>query len=84
MTDLPKVSYPMTDIEIIILSLILALIATIIFHLICMFIWFVKDSYRILSEFKRQLNEGEITLEEYNRKISEFNEKCKSGEIDRK
>jgi len=88
MTDLPEVSYPMTDSEIIILSLILAFITTVIFNfffkIIRKFVELFIDSYRIISGFKRQLDDGEITAEEYNRKVREFNEKVKSGEIDRK
>jgi len=71
----------MTDIEKIILSLVLGLIITIVFKLICKFIELSIDTYRVISGFKKQLNNGEITVEEYNRKLKEFDEKCKRGEI---
>ena len=77
----------MTGIEVIKLTLFLAMITVIynfIYWIVSLFIWFCKDSYRVISGFKKQLNDGKITIEEYNRKVSEFGEKCKSGEIDRK
>jgi len=74
----------MTDIQKIILSLFLGLITAIILELIRLFIWYSIDSYRVINRFKKQMNNGEITLEEYNRKVREFCEKYKSGKIDRK
>jgi len=72
----------MTGIEVIKLTLFLAMITVIynfIYWIVSLFIWFCKDSYRVISGFKKQLNDGEITLEEYDRKVREFAEKCKSG-----
>ena len=87
MTDLPKVYNPMTGIEIIILSVVLAFIATVIFNIlfkiIRKYVEFVIVNYRIISEFKRQVDDGEITVEEYNCKVRELEEKVKNGEIDR-
>jgi len=74
----------MTDIQKIILSLFLGLITAIILELIRLFIWYNIDCYRVISGFKKQLDNGEITMEEYNRKVKEFSEKFKSGKIDRK
>jgi cell division protein FtsB len=78
MTDLPKV---MTDIEIIILSVVLAFIATVLFSflfwIIRLYIWVFKNSYQTICGFKRQLDNGEITEEEYNSKVRAYNEKCK-------
>jgi len=84
MTDLPKVTYTMADIKIIILSVVLALIATFLFKIILKFAELFILSYRTLSQFKRQLDGGEITIEDYNRKVRNFNEKLKSGEIGKK
>jgi len=88
MTNLPEISYPMTNFEIIVLSVILAFIATIIFNflykLIRLFIGLSIESYRVLSGFKKQLDAGEITVEEYNNKVRDFNEKVRRGKIDRK
>ena len=77
----------MTGIEVIKLTLFLAMITVIynfIYWIVSLFIWFCKDSYRVINGFKKQLSDGKITIEEYNRKVKEFDEKCKSGEIDRK
>ena len=83
MTDLPKVYNPMTGIEIIILSVILAYIATILFKILYMLIYtlivFHKENYRIMSGFRKQLDNGELTVEEYNRKIREITERFRKG-----
>ena len=84
MTDLPKVTYTMADIKIIILSVVLALISTFLFKIILKFAELFIVSFLTMSQFKRQLDGGEITIEDYNRKVRDFNEKLKSGGIGRK
>ena len=84
MKNLPEVTYTMADVKIIILSLVLALIATFFFKIILKFAGLFILSYRTISRFKRQLDGGEITIEDYNRKVRDFNEKLKNGEIGRK
>jgi uncharacterized membrane protein len=68
--------YPMTNFEIISLSLILALIATVVFNFLYKFIYlsieFHKENYHLLNGFRRQLDNGELTAEEYNRKVREI------------
>jgi len=84
MTNLPEVSYTMADIKIIILSVVLALISTFLFKIILKFAELFIVSFLTMSQFKRQLDGGEITIEDYNRKVRDFNEKLKSGGIGRK
>lgn len=72
----------MTDIEKVRLSIFLALIATLIFNFLYRLISSFIVDYRILGSYKKQFTNGEITKEEYKRKVNEFVEKASSGESD--
>jgi len=76
----------MNDFEKILLSLFLAYIATIIFNTlyrrVCFVINTAKENHRVLNGYKKQLDSKEITEEEYKRKVKEFTEKSKTGEMD--
>ena len=66
----------------IILRIVIALIIAVVSYLFSIVIEIYKDNRRILGEIKQKLDNGEITVEEYNKEIGEFVEKCRRGEYD--